>query len=146
MRTIELRSPDGDQVLRDIQSDPPVLFIGSAMSAFTPSCLPAGRTFADALFEFIFPSAAFGSTAERSICRSLFERVPFEHVMESCPRGDLAERIVRETLDCSVPNELHRAVGSALLAGQLRAIITPNYDRCLEAVDGIRANVCRVVT
>jgi hypothetical protein len=146
VRTIVLDSPEGQMLLAELQREPPVLFLGSAISAFAPSSLPAGWVFADALFAFLFSADAFGPSAERSICRRLFERVPFEHVMEACPRVEIAERIVRDALTCDVANALHRCACDAIVSGRVRAIVTPNYDRCLESVPGGLAGVRRIVT
>lgn len=146
MPIIRVESPEGRLLLEELRDEAPVLLVGSAISAFSPTCLPAGRLFADALFTFLFSDDAFASAAELAICRRLFNRVPFEHVMEACPRADVAEQIVRETLSCDIPNELHQVAADALMSGFVRAIITPNYDQCLESVPRFSSAVRRIVT
>lgn len=143
---INLDSEKGQRALQGFVADPPVLLLGSAISAFAPTCLPAGRSFADTLFTFIFPEDAFASTAESFVCRTLFQRVPFEHVMEACPRSEAAQQLVVATLSSQVANPLHDCVATALVRGYVRAIVTPNYDRCLESVPGFASTVKRIVT
>lgn len=140
-----LDSAAGERVLDAIAADPPVVLLGSALSAFVPTCLPAGRAFADTLFEVLFPPTGFDSRAQSILCRSLFQRVPFEHVMECCPTPEHAEDVVVQGLSARAPNVLHEGVANAIINGRIRAIVSPNYDVCLEAVRGFQS-VRRVVT
>ncbi len=119
----------------------PTVFVGSGVSIWAPSELPAGQDFTKAMFSALFDGSLILSAAERLLLEEIFGRrwsphfsgMPFEHLMECCPSESKANALVNRLYDSRRPNTLHRALARGLKEGKLHSIITTNYDCCLDA-------------
>jgi len=128
-----------DEIISKLQTEPPVLLIGSAISAFAPSCLPSGKRFKDQLFELLFPTTFFEDMPPmRAILQEHYENVPFEHVLEKIPPYESIRPMINKAYNAKIYNSIHEVLARALLAGRIKHIITTNYDLGLEtALDQI---------
>ncbi len=156
MTKVKLRSAQGNLVLSQLKRDPPVVLCGSAISGFAPTSLPTGGGFTKGMFRLLFPHAILAGRGQLAkFLEEFFERVPFEHLLQRCPNQDMLREIIKEAFLIDRYNPTHGALAKGLVTGTISALITTNYDLCLDKVLGVNPklsisklypDVLRVVT
>lgn len=112
---------------------PLTVLAGSGVSIWNPTNLPTGVSFSNSIFRAIFdqsPEASADPAFNR--LEELYNNIPFESVMEKCPEQEILMQVVREIFDVSQYNPIHEALAGALGEGRVNAIITTNYDCCID--------------
>jgi hypothetical protein len=110
-----------------------VIVAGSFVSTYAPTCIAGGegvaQAFADALFSGVDP------TGERwpEWLRDDATLLPFEALMHCHPGGALLRAVLARLYDVNESNPVHRSLGRSLARGAIVGLITPNYDRGIEA-------------
>lgn len=141
--------------LSDESGDAPTLFVGSGLSIWEPSDLASGQDFTKAAFTVLFGDRPALSAPERILLEKVFGKqwspkfsgMPFEHLMECCPSDEKANALINQIYDSRRPNPLHHALAKAMSQGKIHAIITTNYDCCIdEALEQEKARFTKVVT
>ena len=66
MKKVKLRSFEGNLIISQLKSDPPVILCGSAISGWEPTCLPTGGGFTEGMFSLLFPPSCFTGNSELS--------------------------------------------------------------------------------
>lgn len=115
------------QERQDIINSKPVIFVGSAISLFSPTNLLSGELFCKKLFEYIFEKNQFVNLKD-SWLKEEFGNIPFEAVMGCYPAKDKLPQIVKSIFNNSQSNSAHDLLASKLNDGVLSSIITTNYD------------------
>ncbi len=140
-------SREASDLIHSLRSEPPVAFVGSGVSIWEPSGMPSGQDFTAALYSLLFDSSILLSAEERPIIQELFNEMPFEHVLEVCPNPRAAGDLLVELYGRNVPNAFHNALAAALGGGEVRSLVTTNYDCCLEAsLNSLHLRVRKIVT
>jgi hypothetical protein len=104
----------------------PVLLIGSAISQFSPTDLPAGGQLVATLLDKLLPSPPW--------LRKDAEALPFEGILECYPRqNELRDLILDLYGRPTLANPLHKYVADALQLGTVSSVITTNYDLTIES-------------
>lgn len=62
-----------------------------------------------------------------------FQQVPFEVVMQNYPDRNAIRQSIQDIFGISDANRVHELFAEALSSGNLRSLITTNYDLCLDA-------------
>lgn len=154
MRVSSLSEIDDRTLHEMVGSDPPVIFVGSGISLWSPSNLPTGIEFSKSIFSLLFSSDPENAKSPNAVLlRRYFEMLPFEVVNDRCPDANTIETILRNLYDRNEPNPIHELLAELLLDGRVRAIVTPNYDCCLDTaialaqqrLVGSKRNVVRIV-
>ena len=120
----------------------PVILCGSLISSFKPTSIPNGMALSASLFSSLF------STDEQ--IRSVFTEddivkiqkvfngelnvgssMPFEILFHDCPCISPIKEMLFEYFSHRQYNILHYSLIELMLRGDISAIITPNYDECL---------------
>jgi len=109
-----------------------VLLVGSAVSMFRPIAggdgLPTGLAVVKRLLGELFPDwydkdAAF---------TKLVDRTPFEQILEYYPHPSYLRRTFSAFFNTQAFNPIHAVLADEVLTGSVDAIISTNYDRCIE--------------
>lgn len=112
-----------------------VLLLGSAISLWQPSNVPTGQSIRDAICEYLDFKEVFLST-EKNYLRNLKEilnKFPFELLMDRCPNRKGVKDILFDFYkNFNSPNPVHNKIAEMFNNSRVSAIITPNYDVCLE--------------
>ncbi|WP_158237569.1 SIR2 family protein [Bradyrhizobium forestalis] len=124
--------------LRLSNLDGAVVFVGSMLSADQDTGLPNGLRIGDAVLEKILEKldalpAKFHITDERiKTIRTFARDTPFEQLFNSYPFDADAREIFADTFRRGKPNKFHAALADAVDKKKIAAIVTTNYDTCLE--------------
>lgn len=119
-----------------IRSGGLVALLGSGISTWAPTNLPAGQEITRALAEALIPS----SVGPLGTVRGLIERSAFEHIMFRYPKLDKFRSVLSETFGGTSPNPVHESFARLLDRGLIEHIVTTNYDSGLEKAC---INICR---
>jgi len=132
--TINLDSLTSHDLSCYFAGSPPVVIIGSGISAFEPTRLPTGQDFSagvrDALFET--PGHPPITVTDRRLLDKLLSDVPFEMIMERCPDQSAILKFISELYSVDDSNEIHNAIGELVRNGAIYSVITTNYDMGLD--------------
>jgi hypothetical protein len=133
IQKIELRTNNGDIFIHELQKSAPVLLIGSPISEYIPTLLPSGRSFSDALFDSLFYKDIFQPDPNSfGILKKLFMATPFEHLLDLCPSSESIENFILNLYNSDKTNPFHKIIVEAFAKGKISALITTNYDLCLD--------------
>ena len=146
MKHVFVGSDEANTLLDALREVPPVLLIGSAVSAWEPTALPVGASFGKQLFQILFEEDPAHDQSGFDAVRGLAEEAPFEQLLEWCPDNEGMQRTMRQAFAVDTPNDVHRALADALESGNAKAIITTNYDLCLDHLISDNVETGRVVT
>ena len=126
--------------------DAPVLLVGSGVSIWSPTRLPTGVELSQAIARATLASRAAtkGLFADPNF-GSQFRELPFEVVMQQCPRLESARCELAEIFADAESNAAHKAIAISLAEGRLSHVVTTNYDRGIEAALPSGAAVAQVV-
>jgi hypothetical protein len=125
---IQLDSDEGKCVITELRAAELTLLVGSGISSFEPTSLPAGQ----ALGTAIAARLAAGSASNQELLVSILKETAFEHVMERCPGPERVREVLSRRFRDVPPNPVHLAFVRLAAAGVVRHLITPNYDVGLE--------------
>ncbi len=116
-----------------VGTTPPVAFIGSGVSLWTPSNLPTGNQFTRSVFSLLFKDD-LGTPIDQNptILKKYFDKLPFEVINDKCPDMNGIENLLRSIYDKYEPNPIHELFARLLFDGKIQSIITPNYDCCFD--------------
>ena len=121
-----------------------VLILGSAISIWEPSSIPTGQAIRSAIYEILDFEDVFQDSEKMliPILHEVLERIPFELVMDRCPRREQAKDILLDFFKgFHDPNPIQLQLARMFVDGKATSIITPNYDVCLEnAIKNIDSN------
>jgi hypothetical protein len=143
MNIIDLTDEKSKKIVQCILSDPPVVLIGSGVSIWQPTNLPTGKDFVDQLFKLIFPeSFLLNNTETRYIMEDYFKGnydknipgLPFEVLFEGCPNQKKVLHVIKHMFSTNNYNPIHKVLVEHFLSCGFSAIITTNYDICLDAI------------
>ncbi|MVT55799.1 hypothetical protein GPL17_35980 [Bradyrhizobium yuanmingense] len=107
------------------------LLIGSGLSGEASNGLPAGGIVAAAIFERLF--AYSGRQDGQTIWRRWAWSTPFEQLLNGHPDPDMLDEVFRLSYAGTTLNEWQIKLAHLVREGHVGAIITTNYDCCLEA-------------
>jgi hypothetical protein len=116
-------------------TDPFVALVGSGVSIWHPTKLPAGQEFTSAAVKVLFGRAVLPdiSKDQQTSLEELLEIVPFEALNERCPNQQkLRSLIARLYGGKCEPNSIHKALGDLVASNRISSIITTNYDLALD--------------
>jgi SIR2-like domain len=125
-----------DHLLKIRRSGGLVALLGSGISIWKPSNLPAGQEITKALARILIPS----SVASLDTVRGLIERSAFEHIMFRYPKPDKLKIVFSDTFAAAPPNPVHESFARLIDRGIIDHVITTNYDLGLETACG---KICR---
>src|SRR5713226_6564540 len=128
MDTQPIERPVGKLELELVQSwraNGLVFLVGSFISTFPPTNLPAGGQIVDALWGYVF---GWPNWFRQDFCL-----LPFEALIEHYPDREGAKIAIRNMFSTDLYNAIHEYLAEQLLSGEIQGIITTNYDRCLDA-------------
>lgn len=118
-----------------INSSNLVVILGSYISTWSPTNLLSGQQFTQQLFSLIFKNEKgeyYEKTINDSLIQSIFKKLPFEVINSKCPNQQSIYKILKRCFNPRKPNEVHKLFADLIISGKIKAIITTNYDRCLE--------------
>lgn len=123
-----------------LQDDPVVALLGSGVSIWHPSGLPSGKQFTLGVYEALFESQGTDlapGPSDQAWLRAWFEGgdpligldgMPFEVLMERCPRPDPLRDLVCRLYTAGGSNPVHGAIAQLASCKRIDSIITTNYD------------------
>lgn len=128
------------EAVRWVESQKPILWIGSVFSTPEPSGFPSGYAISRSIFDLIFPVESCSlSTGPRNDIDSLIRKWPLESLFDEFEalKFDLPNSLLRffsRHDKQAMPNRLHGAVTEYYRQGKSRApfCITTNWDSLLE--------------
>ena len=112
-----------------------VVVAGSGISKASPSNLPSWWEYNLILLEELNRSASsLLPEGEYALTLNLMEYIPVVSVSDFLTRGAMGKGYfpILKILDGSSPNNIHYGLASLAQRGQLKAIITTNFDTLLE--------------
>lgn len=131
-----------DSVLEGFREPGLVVLCGSGISTFQPTQLATGKQFRDVVIDEITRSSRL-----TSLSLELMKSVPMENVLGCCPDSGKLEAVVRAAFDCKESNAVHDLLAARFREGRIGAVITTNYDLCLDkALTDAGARFSRVAT
>src|SRR6266404_3176753 len=122
------QSHEGLGLLAELQRHGFVALLGSVISDWEPSGLPAGETLTLTVAELLADPLT-----SRPQLKQWIRRAAFEHVMEGCPRPEILGDNLLDLFSPVQPNPLHEAVATLIANGTIEHVVTTNYDSNLEA-------------
>jgi len=135
MRKIDLGTSESEQLVSNLRKWDLVILAGSTISCWEPTCLFSGRQFTDAMFKILFPQTFIDdNTEEGKVLKEFFKNVPFEHLLERYPNHERLTDILTRVFSIKEYNPIHEILAKALIDEKIRALITTNYDLCLDEV------------
>ena len=147
MKEVYLDTLEAKDIISQLLSDPPVILAGSAISGWEPTCLPVGADFTKDMFDLLFPLHFLGNISHLiGHLKVLFEKVPFEHLLERCPYHQKLTPIIKHVFQIDRFNPVHEAIAEAFIKGTVQGVITTNYDLCLDKLLVNATNIIKVVT
>lgn len=109
-----------------------ILFIGSAVSMFVPveggDGLPTGLAVVRRFLKELFPDW-YGKDQEFT---KLVDKTPFEQLLEHYPHPEHLKATFSAFFDTNAFNPIHSVLVDEVINGSVEAIVTTNYDRCIE--------------
>jgi hypothetical protein len=143
---VSAAEPDGKKLIRSLEGTGCTALLGSRISSWKPSGLPAGEDVTGSLARLLSRPLVNARTIE-----ALIGRTAFEHAMQACPedaKDTLADNLVR-LYGQTVPNPVHQAVAALIEIGVVRHVVTTNYDDGIEQAcaqhGGSRTSAVQVV-
>jgi hypothetical protein len=114
-----------------------VYLVGSYVSVFPPTNLPAGWDITQALWQRILRKsdlAFLGRNRDDPKDRGDLVDIPFEAVMHCYPNRTAIRPIIQRLLCAREPNPIHRCLFSSLKSGLSKGLITTNYDLAFDSL------------
>jgi hypothetical protein len=117
--------------IEEIINSQPVIFVGSAISMFSPTNLLSGTAFVSKLFDYIFFEKKY-KVKTFDWLKFEFDKIPFEAMMECFPHTNELPSIISSMFSTDNYNPYHESLYKKLVQEKFHAIITPNYDMCFD--------------
>lgn len=131
MRIIESLGSDFDQAIGNQEL---VVFAGSGISIWRPTHLPTGIELSGTIARAVLGTDPDTTSLLRDPAfLSEYQALPFEIVMQQCPRLAYARRGLADVFANAQPNPVHRSIAGGLADGTVAHVVTTNYDCALEA-------------
>jgi hypothetical protein len=134
---LEHLEPEEKKKLFDrMRTDPPVVLIGSGVSRYWPTCLPMGKDFSIALCQLLFPDDSLKSLGvDVKTLKEFLDRIPFEVTLSYFPIENVEklDLIIKNAFSTVRFNRIHEVLAKGLFLHRFEALITTNYDLCLDA-------------
>ncbi len=110
------------------------VLLGSGVSIWKPTGLPTGQAISLSVFRALFciKDEIITKSEPKYRIQGIIQKIPFEVIMEKCPVPQLVESVVRKIYNISRPNPVHKRFAKLLLDGEIKSIITTNYDCCID--------------
>ena len=105
-----------------------VCLVGSYISVFPPTSLPAGWDIAQALWQRILRKSDLAFLGKD------LDDLPFEAVMHCYPNRRAIRPIIQKLFCEKKPNSIHRCLFSSLQSGMAKGLITTNYDLAFDSL------------
>jgi SIR2-like domain len=116
----------GREEIEDFRSGRPAVLVGSAISQFSPTDLPAGGQLASQLLDSLLPWPRW--------LRKDAQAIPFEGILECYPRQSELQELILSIYGQRTPaNLLHKCLADGLGSGIVGAVITTNYDLAMDS-------------
>jgi hypothetical protein len=128
-RIVELDSAEGARIVESLRGSGATVLLGSAVSCFAPTRLPAGKTIGKAIAERL----ADGCSSPRDALVAAVSQTAFEQVMERCPHPERVRAVLSQRFRSVPANPVHGAFARLAGRGTVAHIVTTNYDVGLEA-------------
>jgi hypothetical protein len=112
-----------------------VYLVGSYISTFPPTNLPAGWNITQALWQRILRKSdlAFLGKDRDDIPNDL-DDIPFEAIMHCYPNRSAIRPIIRRLFCERQPNPIHHCLFSSLKSGLAKGLVTTNYDLAFDTL------------
>jgi hypothetical protein len=128
-----------------------VVFVGAGVSMVAPTSLPSWLSVNRAVLDALVTGAApllgdARALADRVLARQQRSLLPSEYFAEVIV-GAIGGAYfpVLSCLDSTTPNPVHRSLAQLAAQGKVRALVTTNFDRAIEAAfeaEGVPLKVC----
>lgn len=124
-----------------------VSIVGSGISIWQPTNLPSGVAVGQSLFRVLFEQIPELVNHSAGL-ESLFKQLPFENIMEACPENGVLRKLLKQLYNTKRYNPIHELLVHLITTKTICAVITTNYDCCLEEafLDAGSPQVARVIT
>jgi len=135
MKTRNLNSLTSDDLESILGADPIVSLVGSGISTYEPTDLPAGQSVTSAVLQVLsnLPGASDQDEADQRQLDKLLAMIPFEALMERCPSPQKVRGIIFTLYGGGrEPNGIHHSIAQLALNKRINSIITTNYDLALD--------------
>jgi hypothetical protein len=135
-------------IIKELEQDPPVVLLGAAISQWDPVLFSAGETISQNLIKLLFESCKNIIIEKRfEKLEEILKNTPFEHLCEACPDKQSISETICEYFKTDYYNPIHKALSDALIEGKISSLLTTNYDCCFEnAFEDKLDMVTKVVT
>jgi hypothetical protein len=111
----------------------PLIFVGSAISMFSPTNLLSGMNFCEKMYDYIFFDTKYRDKKYLWLMNE-FNNIPFEALMECFPYKEKLPEIINSIFQVDRFNPIHKCIAERLVSGILHGIITPNYDLAFDSI------------
>lgn len=111
-----------------------VTLLGAGISLWSPTNLPSGNSFSEAIFRALFQDE-YGRNVDpnEKLLKDIYKSLPFEIVNERCPDELKIRELLRKIFDVYRPNPIHELFAKLIKEQKVQSIITPNYDCSLDS-------------
>lgn len=116
-----------DLIIDEIVKSNPVVMVGSLISSFTPTSIPAGGEILKQMYDYIFPEYKTNNKLRKE-----FNNMPFEALYSCAPEGVVKPENLAKMFIGKTSNNLHEILANKFNTGEISSIITPNYDNCID--------------
>ena len=120
-----------DEIRRVLTQEPCAFLIGSAVSIFPPTGIPAGGAIAQDIVDVLLDGQAWDDAEELRIARRFALGCAFESLLEAYPKIASLKAFFAAAMAAKSPNPVHAAIAATAGAGQA-PIVTTNYDDLIE--------------
>lgn len=131
-----------ESMLSELRGEGVVIFAGSYVSTYLPSCLPNGAAFCRAMYQYIFNELY---DDKKIICK-LFSEIPFEALFEVTSNHEKSLDAIYAIYSNAVANDVHKLLADQLSNNLISAVITPNYDCAIDHEFSNSSSHAKIVT
>ena len=118
--------------------DKKVLLFGSGISIWEPSTIASGQTVSNTLLSYLFGKSTIEGWRS-SKYHKWYDDLPFEHINDCCPI-DLST-FYSKLFNTAIPNYFHKEIVNLAESGQVKALLTTNYDQGIERALSTENNI-----
>lgn len=111
-----------------------VLFVGSAISQWSPTSIPIGSKLSAEIASIL--SGLFSTQKRVRKAEEYIKNIPFEYLCERCPNPKKLRRLLPSIFYPAKYNKVHQVITRLIRNGIVGFLITTNYDTCLELAIG----------
>lgn len=135
------------KIKSQFKKNPPWVFVGSAISLFTPTSIPTGKKISEFVTKWILDSNIkyIRSKSQKDEIEELFKTVIFEQVFERSTDIEKAKEVINDSLKNVKANRFHEILVTALINGKIAGIVTTNYDLGFENAKDFDRNIIKII-